>query len=231
MNGLDPNERHTDFEVVVPSSTFTAATGTVRIGPFGVRDGEWLSFGDLIHDTGISFNGIVGVSGRPGGDEIGLVQTLDTSIEETNADQTRWSLSSKGTPVLDSASGFFYNAFTHATLLAGANGAAISGPTATDSPASPLWNGIVRVSRTDHFVTYLMYKPVGDHNIWVPLKRMDWGWSASAAKGIIWNYSSLPEHSINSESEDTVLFPDKVRTRIMVCDQLLLLCENFLAHE
>jgi len=53
-----------------------------------------------------------------------------------------------------------------------------------DYPNTSLTKAISKASATDHFHTYLMYKPAGANSIWVTLSRMDWSWSGFATRNI-----------------------------------------------
>ena len=61
-----------------------------------------------------------------------------------------------------------------------------------DSPRSPLEDYIATLRRSEEFKTFLMYKPDGSGSVWVPLKRLDWGWSVTCVRDeprpSPWNY-------------------------------------------
>jgi hypothetical protein len=52
----------------------------------------------------------------------------------------------------------------------------------SDSPRSSLDNVMKRVSRTDDFQLYLMYKPSSENSIWVTLCKLNWFWGGTASK-------------------------------------------------
>jgi hypothetical protein len=65
---------------------------------------------------------------------------------------------------------------------------------APDLPeAGGITDDILRVNVFADFKLFLMYRPDGPDNIWVPLREVDWGWTASAehAAGTSWTSEAL----------------------------------------
>jgi len=58
--------------------------------------------------------------------------------------------------------------------------AAYEGSVTVDSPGSSLSSGFTNVSISDSFTMYLMFQSTNVGAIAVPIKRMDWAWSATA---------------------------------------------------
>jgi hypothetical protein len=52
-----------------------------------------------------------------------------------------------------------------------------------DSPGEPLFTYYGEVQLQDSYNAWLMFKPsVGIDPVWVPLKKIDWGWSADVVQ-------------------------------------------------
>jgi hypothetical protein len=51
-----------------------------------------------------------------------------------------------------------------------------------DSPSDLLDPDSNRNSRSDSFVSYVMFRPDGANSIWVPLRQIPWTWSGSATR-------------------------------------------------
>jgi hypothetical protein len=63
-----------------------------------------------------------------------------------------------------------------------------SGPAFSDSPAVPLASNQTSKCIQESFQTWLMYNPApsASGTIWVPLKLLTWGWSATLTNGNGW---------------------------------------------
>jgi hypothetical protein len=92
------------------------------------------------------------------------------------------------------------------------------------TPVGPNTNGIVRffdtpgiqchwhyspytTTITDHFKTYLVFKPTGD-GIWVTLGRVDWGWYGQAFGYINGTWGLLDSSITSPTNTDTDEFPE-----------------------
>lgn len=65
---------------------------------------------------------------------------------------------------------------------------------ANDSPWEAVLSGYKESKRTDSFTIWLMFRPTaGATNIWVPISKVSWGWSAdvvSSDAGVTWTFAS-----------------------------------------
>lgn len=57
-----------------------------------------------------------------------------------------------------------------------------SDPTDQDNPGIVIDASVTKINVDDNFDMWLMYMPAGDGSIWVPLKKVRWGWQATAKK-------------------------------------------------
>lgn len=57
-----------------------------------------------------------------------------------------------------------------------------SGAIASDSPGLTFQTAFESVIIDESFDMYLMFKPSSTEAIWVPIKKLNWGWDATAEK-------------------------------------------------
>ena len=78
-----------------------------------------------------------------------------------------------------------------------------------DTPALELTNDFTNAAVDDHFTTWLMFKPTGvsGTSIWVPLRSVDWFWTATASRsGTTWT-KDFSTNSPSPFSGDSTTYP------------------------
>ena len=83
-----------------------------------------------------------------------------------------------------------YDGETHVT--AGSNRSAATG----DMPSAGIKVDDIRAEMNLDFKTYVIYRPVGDGNIWVPLGEADWGFRAVVARPPAWAKDTFAEPTV-----------------------------------
>lgn len=157
------------FSVKCPTlNSFTSATGAIAIG------NAWGSGLEMHCGTpttpGIKWTVEVTPPAQGAG-KLKLTQILKASLTRTTTGGTvnTWTIPDWWLDVTDPyESGGTIAASTKATL------------TSSDSPGMPLVRGFKAGTVSMTFKIYAMYKPNGAGSIWVPLGKLDWGWSGSA---------------------------------------------------
>lgn len=76
----------------------------------------------------------------------------------------------------------------------------------SDSPGQGLPNHVHEAEVSDNFQTYLMFKPNTPNAIWVPIKKIEWSWGATATRvseGNNWTLTSIskPAPSVSTTFE------------------------------
>lgn len=84
-----------------------------------------------------------------------------------------------------------------------------SGATANDSPGIDIEAPDQNVYANESFNMYLMFKPSSPGAIWVPLKKIEWGWSAEAEKinGIWQIVTNPPPNTFSNPPSDVTEHP------------------------
>jgi hypothetical protein len=83
---------------------------------------------------------------------------------------------------------------------------------ADDSPNNPLTSDLSRVEAADNFNMYILFKPSiqNTNTIYVPLRRINWGWTAAAVRsGSSWSLSGPTSRPYNFN--DDFIFPHWTR--------------------
>lgn len=79
-----------------------------------------------------------------------------------------------------------------------------SGATANDSPGIIFDPAYQAASVDETFDMYLMFKPADASAVWVPLKKVSWGWSAQAVNTLsVWSLDGTPTKFANPSSDVT----------------------------
>lgn len=53
----------------------------------------------------------------------------------------------------------------------------------TDTPGGNVPSGDVRRAREDHFAMFVLFRSIGEDDIWVPLRVVRWGWCGRVIRG------------------------------------------------
>jgi hypothetical protein len=172
----------TQYKVNRPNPGFSAArTGTIQ-----VIDGT-LSFG-TIYDHGITFTATFSPIGE--WDFFQVVHASEVLVQKTSGCTLKTTSGADGEQPYEKVpfpNGLGFNAF--------------------DSPNILLPNDAYRVRRTDIYKSWLMFRP--PDGCYVPVKKMNWGWSGTAIKsGSAWiiDLNDPPVDSIG-QSDHTTVFP------------------------
>ncbi|MBS1329019.1 MAG: hypothetical protein HP043_03345 [Dialister sp.] len=83
-------------------------------------------------------------------------------------------------------------------------------PFISDSPAVGATEKDSQITVNDSFTTWLMFKSSKADSIWIPLRSLDWSWSASMKLdvGIDWEWKLIyAMHDQNPSSSETTVFP------------------------
>jgi hypothetical protein len=73
-----------------------------------------------------------------------------------------------------------------------------------DSPGVPFQSNYQAVSIDESFDMFLMFKPSGETSIWVPLKKIAWGWSAQADFVTSWSLTGTSSTFADPPADSTV---------------------------
>jgi hypothetical protein len=83
--------------------------------------------------------------------------------------------------------------------------------TDTDSPGTPLYAGLKKKTANDKYALYLMFKPSVASAIWVPLAKLNWGWTGTAEStdgGTTWTKTSGSQDASNPNGASATEFPE-----------------------
>ncbi len=198
INGRLRCSARASFNVIRPKLVhFTSRTANVAVGsPFGNTE---LYFGNPV--PGIAWEGRV-TTGAGAAGRLQYVQVVDTDRRfRTNGGVSR-QITSGGTFVLDSS-------VPYSPSIAIPNSATRT-IRSNDTPGTRLFatRNAASVNEGYSFNLYLMYRPNGVGNIWVPLGRLDWHWCGHATRGAGgWVLSPGSRNSVNPAGADTFAFP------------------------
>ncbi|MBS1328994.1 MAG: hypothetical protein HP043_03220 [Dialister sp.] len=94
--------------------------------------------------------------------------------------------------------------------MRGIGNKAIPYPYGVDSPRVGATAADSQITVNDSFTTWLMFKSSKANSIWIPLRSLDWSWSASMKLdvGVDWTWKLIyAMHSQNPSSSETTVFP------------------------
>jgi uncharacterized Zn-binding protein involved in type VI secretion len=187
------------FTVQGPSApTLTSTTGAVWVGNPPRQTNTWLRFG-APGTSGITFR--ASVPNLPAAGKIGFIQLIKAN-HQMGPGATHAQPFDTGTNfILDNGAGL---------IMRQANGAA-RGATANlvevDEPGMVLtadMGGSLRI--VEEFQIYLMYRSDAANALWVPLARLDWGWTGEATlSGSTWTLTNSTSTPNPAGTASTVL--------------------------
>ena len=200
--GVTLNNKHsvlrsTTFDVNRPEMTLSAATSEVTIF-HSLPSQVMFAVNDPLQQ-GITFT----ANGDPSPGHVEFLQMVVTSSA------TR--LHENGTGQSASASNVLDGTFPYGSL----SGAKISPTQVVDSPDQPLETAFREYTRYDEFKMYLMWRSNRAGSIYVPLRSVDWWWSAHVVseEGFIWEFApppapQQPAHSQNPPDQNETEHPE-----------------------
>ncbi|NBV21899.1 MAG: hypothetical protein EBS05_08255 [Proteobacteria bacterium] len=177
-------QRKCKFEVADPPVSVSTDTGTIALDsnhPDSLADS--LHFGTPSGNPGVRFTH----TGTPQIGAFQWVQIANSSVSKLNKSGNHWKLTASG---LDS--GYPYspnNPADDSPLVEGYNDEA-------GGSREPLDGAYNDVEANDSFTMYLMYMP-GGNDVWVPIRQVDWSWSARAVNGEGgWSFPVAPAKNV-----------------------------------
>lgn len=189
--------RKTKYIVKKPPTTFTAASGTIAIDG-NHSQGLSVHFGDdrANQTPGMKFE-------HNGTAELGQfmwVQTINSTTRRIKKNGNWYKL--EGSNLLDNDVPYMdENPTTDSPPQPGID-------IATQSP-EPLNTNYSDASANDSFTMHLMYRPSAN-DVWVPLRKVDWGWSAEAHRydtGWDWLMGTAPVKTVPANDSPSTGYP------------------------
>jgi len=169
------------FDVKRPDALIDTELGDVDVG---TTFGYWaLSFGKKEIKPGIEFTKTVNVPAGFAGDTQ-WVQVVDDTTRRFRVESTGDWYRFEKFNACDTV--YPYPPVTDLTT----NDSPLIGLEGQDLYGNPV--DLDGATMDDNFTMYLMFKPDGVGNIWVPLRRVSWGWTGECLKaGSTWNGTDL----------------------------------------
>lgn len=222
-----PSSAKTTFKVLRPNATLSSHTSR-NASPVDVRYPDFPdlarpnlelnfgSFGTYGQNQNMDSFGIVWTanvtSNTNGAGEIAFVQIVDTDLRARHDDpETKIKITSAGKNVLDVRQDSTVVQYGGQIETIGANDTTTL--VSSDNPGQTLDDNYNRITRTDNFNIYLMYKPDGANSIWVTLRKLFWNWGGTAVKGNApypnrgWTRAVGATSAVDPESTDSAELP------------------------
>ncbi len=169
----------TTFNVLAPTYTWTACpSNTISMDANYFAEGTWLHFGSLFPSNGMTFRA----------EPISLVQSnfgMDVCQIFAFSEAKRWSNGVRRITVSTNSLDW----------LEGGTGAEMDSYKVLrwgDSPGERGFPTEQGITRTDSFLSYLLYRSEAANSIPVPLSVVSWSWSGSATNNGGWSLTSSP---------------------------------------